>query len=101
MNECIYVLEYMQENYVKQEKETDEKILKLKKKCKRYQKMLPDNICYDKCYGCHGIWFEGKGPKRCEQCKERWCNDCEGEHKDYEDCEGEYKDYEESEEENV
>ena len=69
MNEYIYVLEYMQENYMKQEKETDEKMLKLKKKCECYQKMLPDNVCYDKCYGCHGIWFEGKGPKRCEQCK--------------------------------
>ena len=42
------LLEYMQENYLKHEKETDEKMLKLKKKCERYQKMLPDNICCDK-----------------------------------------------------
>ena len=80
---------------MKHEKETDENMLKLKKKCERYQKMLPDNICYDECYGCHGIWFEGKGHKRCEQCIERWCNDCEGEHKDYHDSD------EKSEEENV
>ena len=47
------VLKYMQENYVNHEKdEANEKTLKLKKKFKRYQKMLPDYICYDKYYCC-------------------------------------------------
>ena len=31
----------------------------------RYRQMLPDNNCFEQCFYCHGIWFEGKGPKRC------------------------------------
>ena len=52
MKDLKIVLGSMQENYVNYEKETDEKMLKLKKIFERYQKMLPDNICYDECYCC-------------------------------------------------
>ena len=83
MKDLKIVLEYMQENYVDHEKETDEKMEKLKKRCDCYEKMLPENICYNEYFYCHGIWLEGEGPKRCEKCEERWCNDCEDEHKEY------------------
>ena len=54
MKDMKFLLDNMQENYVKHEKNIDENMLKVKKKCERYQKILPDNTCYDECYCCQG-----------------------------------------------
>ena len=80
---AIKTLIEIEEEYGDHEIKTDEKMEKLKKRCDRYEKMLPNNICYEGCYYCYGTWYEGKGPKRCKECNERWCEDCEEGHKKF------------------